>query len=211
MAASVTYNFTNGTASDAEQVDTNFNDLVSYINTNAILKDGTVAFTGVVTGPATDPTLANHLTRKSYVDAKAASEAAAAASALKRVVLIGEAAATATLTASDTVTDITGATSGALALLTGDIVRIRGTFDCVINVSGAMALGVLNIGGSDQARIAPFRATDTNSRATVSQGWLYTVPSDGNYTFKLRGRSPSPTVGAQIFTDHTVIEWTVFR
>lgn len=44
--ASVTNDFTNGTTADAEQVDTNFNDLVTFLNNNVIHVDGSKTMTG---------------------------------------------------------------------------------------------------------------------------------------------------------------------
>lgn len=43
--ASVTNTFTNGTAADAIQVNTNFADLVSFLNNSVVHRDGTKAFT----------------------------------------------------------------------------------------------------------------------------------------------------------------------
>lgn len=71
MAAAVTYTFTAGTAARAAEVNQNFTDLVNYINTNVILKDGSVAFTGIPTLPNADPTNSNHAARKAYVDTQA--------------------------------------------------------------------------------------------------------------------------------------------
>jgi microcystin-dependent protein len=68
-AVSVTYNFVAGTPSVADNVDQNFTDLVTWINTNAVHLDGSKAFTAVPSGPATDPVSANELARKAYVDA----------------------------------------------------------------------------------------------------------------------------------------------
>lgn len=67
---SVTYNFVAGTDAVADNVDTNFNDIVSWVNTNAVHLDGTKAFTGIPSGPSSDPSSANQLTRKAYVDKK---------------------------------------------------------------------------------------------------------------------------------------------
>lgn len=64
----VTNTFVNGAANDGPQVTQNFSDVTSYINTNCIVKDGSVALTALLSGPATDPTSANHLARKQYVD-----------------------------------------------------------------------------------------------------------------------------------------------
>ena len=71
MAANVavTYNFVAGTPSVADNVDQNFIDLVNWININAVHLDGSKAFTAVPSGPATDPSSANQLARKAYVDA----------------------------------------------------------------------------------------------------------------------------------------------
>lgn len=67
--ASVTYdNFVNGTASDADQVDQNFADLVAFLNGEVVHLDGTKTMTGILTLPASPPTGDNHATRKKYVD-----------------------------------------------------------------------------------------------------------------------------------------------
>lgn len=68
--AAVTYTFAAGGTILAAQHNTNFSDLVTYINTHAIHKDGSIAFTAVPSGPATDPTSDNQLARKAYVDAR---------------------------------------------------------------------------------------------------------------------------------------------
>lgn len=68
--ASVPNNFTAGLPSVADDVDANFAAVVNWINTNAVHLDASKAFTGVPSGPATDPTTDNQLTRKAYVDAK---------------------------------------------------------------------------------------------------------------------------------------------
>jgi len=65
---SVTNTFVAGTNAVASAVNTNFADLVSYINTNAILKDGTKTFTVHQPTSAGDPTDPTHLARKAYVD-----------------------------------------------------------------------------------------------------------------------------------------------
>lgn len=67
--ATVTYSFVQGTPANAVEVNTNFTDVITWINTNAAHLDGTKAFTGLVTLPATTPSNANHATRKGYVDA----------------------------------------------------------------------------------------------------------------------------------------------
>lgn len=66
--ASVTHSFTPNTDILSSQVNTNFNDLVTFLNGSTIHKDGSVAATGHLSGPATDPVSANQYTRKAYVD-----------------------------------------------------------------------------------------------------------------------------------------------
>ena len=62
--------FTNGTTISSVDVNENFDNLADFAQNSTVHKDGSVAFTGVVSGPATDPTGSNHLTRKSYVDTR---------------------------------------------------------------------------------------------------------------------------------------------
>jgi hypothetical protein len=69
--ASVTYTFVNNTAADADEVNGNFSDLVTFLNTHVVHKDASVAMTSILSLPASDPTTANQATRKSYVDAAA--------------------------------------------------------------------------------------------------------------------------------------------
>ena len=68
--ASVPNNFTAGTPAVADDVDANFAAVVNWINANAVHLDASKAFANVPSGPATDPTSDNQLTRKAYVDAK---------------------------------------------------------------------------------------------------------------------------------------------
>ena len=68
MAASVTYTFAPATTIAAAEVNQNFDDIVDYLNDSLVPKDASVAFTSVPSGPSTDPTNANHLARKTYVD-----------------------------------------------------------------------------------------------------------------------------------------------
>lgn len=66
---SIPYTFTNGSQNaDATQVNANFSALATFLNTEAIQRDASVAFTQIPLLPATSPTLDNHATRKAYVD-----------------------------------------------------------------------------------------------------------------------------------------------
>lgn len=68
--ASVPYTFTNGTQNaDATQVNSNFSNIVNFLNAEVIQRDGSVAFTAIPTLPASNPSNDNHAVRKAYVDA----------------------------------------------------------------------------------------------------------------------------------------------
>ena len=75
MTLSLPNALSNNTNADATKVQANLDAIVDYINTYAILKDASVAFTGVQSGPASDPTTSNQLARKAYVDATVAAAA----------------------------------------------------------------------------------------------------------------------------------------
>lgn len=66
--ASVTYSFTANTLIKSAEGNTNFSDLVGFLNTQVIHKDGTVAFTAIPSGPGIDPSGDNQFARKAYVD-----------------------------------------------------------------------------------------------------------------------------------------------
>lgn len=70
--ASVPYaDFTPSTAIESDEIEADFQALVDFLNNDVIHADASHAFTGVPSGPATDPTSSNQLTRKAYVDATA--------------------------------------------------------------------------------------------------------------------------------------------
>lgn len=64
--------FTALTNAESSEVNENFNDIVTFINTEVAHLDGSLAFTGVPSGPDEDPASANQLARKAYVDARSA-------------------------------------------------------------------------------------------------------------------------------------------
>lgn len=66
--ATTSYVFANGVTSDATQVDQNFTDLVNFLNSSVVHRDGSTSFTGVPSGPASDPVTDNQLPRKKYID-----------------------------------------------------------------------------------------------------------------------------------------------
>lgn len=68
--ASVTNTFAQNTTAEADEVNANFTDLVNFLNTEILHLDGTNSMAGQLSLYASDPTNANHATRKQYVDRK---------------------------------------------------------------------------------------------------------------------------------------------
>lgn len=66
--ASITYTFTNGTNADGVQVNSNFNSILSFLNSEVIQRDASVSFTNIPLLPSSNPTLDNQAARKYYVD-----------------------------------------------------------------------------------------------------------------------------------------------
>lgn len=61
------YTFSAGTASSA-QVNQDFDDIIAFINTQVVHRDGSKDMTAPLALPASDPTDANQAARKAYVD-----------------------------------------------------------------------------------------------------------------------------------------------
>lgn len=71
--ATVTYpSLQNGVDSDANEINQNYADILSFLNTEVVHVDGAKAMTGALSLPASDPTGDNHAARKLYVDTSVA-------------------------------------------------------------------------------------------------------------------------------------------
>lgn len=68
MSFAVTNTFVDTTTAVAAEVNTNFDDIEGWINGTGMPRDGSVAFTSIPSGPASNPTTSNQLVRKAYVD-----------------------------------------------------------------------------------------------------------------------------------------------
>jgi hypothetical protein len=66
--SSVTYTFTALTKAQAAQVNQNFTNLTTFLNTDVVHVDGSKSMTGALTLPNSDPSNNNHAARKKYVD-----------------------------------------------------------------------------------------------------------------------------------------------
>lgn len=191
--ATVTYSFTQGTPANASEVNTNFSDLVTWINTNATHLDGTKAFTGLVTLPATTPSNANHATRKGYVDAQV--EAPIFKFAREKWT-INASAPVSTINLDVQTTAIVYYTSNTSTNWTANL---RGdgstTLSSLLAVgeSATVALAVVN-------GATPYYPTVVQvDGVTVTPKWLTAAPSGGNansidvYTFVVVKTAATPT------------------
>jgi hypothetical protein len=82
----VTYSFSANTTILSAEANTNFADIVSFLNGEVIHKDAAIAFTNVPSGPASNPSSDNQFTRKKYVDDECDSHVNDRAKIVKRVV-----------------------------------------------------------------------------------------------------------------------------
>ena len=169
--------FNNNTTADATEVNANFTEIESFVNTNVIQKDGSVAFTAVPTGPGTDPTSDNHLARKAYVDEFA-----------KGVV------ARATITANQgsigsTTTDITSLTTGSVTTEAGRDYKV--TIDLSVAVDTvSLPITIILADGSNNQLAA--KAVHSVS-ATQQDGFTLTfvhAPGAGSREYKVRAQCP---------------------
>lgn len=167
--AAVTHTFTAGTAAQAAQVNTNFSDLVSFLNNSVVHKDGSVAMTGQLSLSA-DPTASQHAARKQYVD-----------NAHK---LVGSALRTTDQTGITSETDITTMTTTWTATA-GRWYRIFGKTQFGDNFTGANGELVLHLNGVER---------DSSGFVNVGQGsglglvMYFTNAISGSQTAKLRAR-----------------------
>lgn len=75
------FTFVADTQINPSQVNANFDDLVTFCNQQVVHKDGTVAMTGPLVLPASNPTTDNQAARKAYVDSSAGAASTAATNA----------------------------------------------------------------------------------------------------------------------------------
>jgi len=165
---SIPNSFTNDTNADALQVNANFAAVATFANTEAVQRDASIAFTAVPSGPATDPTTSNQLTRKSYVDAKVAAFVPAALSVTLAMHAADSVDSSKIVNASITGTDIAATT-------------ITGSNIAVGTVTSSNILDATIVGG-DIAASTVTPANTTFGGAWVSTGLTYSNITGGTGT-----------------------------
>ena len=189
----VTYDFVQGTPANADDVDTNFSDITTWINTNAVHLDGTKSFTGLVTLANADPSVANHATRKSYVDGQIAKPLLDYA---RENWVISAAAATGTLNVDVKTAAIAYYTLDATANWT---INLRG--DGSTTLSSLLAVGdsLTVVFAAKQGTSAYLATTIQIDGSVVTPKWLTAAPTSGTsdavdvYTFVVVKTASSPT------------------
>ena len=124
MTLTIPNTISNGTAGDASEIEANFAAIESYVNGSTVNPDGSTAMTGVLTLDNVDPTLADHATRKSYVDGLASPSAWTA------------------VTFQNSWTDLGGVDQTAQYRKIGDVVHLRGMITSGVMSSSAFTLPV---------------------------------------------------------------------
>ncbi len=119
------------------------------------------------------------------------------------------AAASGNLVATNTITDITGATVTFNTVTAAATVLIWGVFDITTTTAGnATAIGHCSVDGTDQTAQALHQLITLNCRETVAQVWTATLSGSGPHTIKLRGVLTSG--GATFGTPHTTVTVQVY-
>ena len=148
-----TYSFTNGTAANAVEVNSNFNAASAFVNTELVNRDGSVAMTGGLTLPG-NPSSPSQAARKQYVDD-------AVAAALPVATIIPWAGAVSVpagylLCDGTSYVQATYPNLYAAILLTYSVAPhqtvVAGSFR-VPDLRGRVAVGLDNMGGSDAGRL----------------------------------------------------------
>lgn len=195
---SKTYTFVPGTDIEAAEVNQNFDDLVTYTNTYVVTRDGSVPFTGIPTvsgTAATNPTNANQLSRKQYVDDQVTTLNAAD---VQRVKMFGAG------------TPIVGSTPD---ISTTQMLVQTGTFSGTTNASGTLASNVSFpvpfVNGLLSIQVTPvYSSTNTtfhSVRVTTQTKTGFNVDSWdlvglGNYSL-------TPTVSKALKFNWTAVGW----
>jgi hypothetical protein len=186
--ASITYTFASGALASAAEVNTNFSDIVAFLNGQVIHKDGSVAFTGGPTWSA-NPSSNNHLARKLYVDGKAGGVVALS---------VGTDGVLAASAASSQFYNWTGSTLGAQNLIAGRWYELFGFLPNVfaatsMNLPYTVSLGLFD--GSTRIQTVDTLQTvaSTGDGLTVCHRWLQSTSESKTYSMRVAQYSGTTT------------------
>jgi hypothetical protein len=112
---------------------------------------------------------------------------------------------------SSTEVDVTGATFTFTTTATAATCNVSVTFDFQCNTASAgnIAIGSLNVDGTDQPRQALFDMNSAGARDTVAQHYQFTVAA-GNHTIKLRAALLATAGSTAVGTNHTNVNLICF-
>lgn len=210
---SVTNDFTGGSPAVADDVDQNFSDIVSFVNTNMVHKDGTVAFTGVPSGPATNPSTDNQFARKRYVDDAIDTDVTA-----HETNFHGTEDITETMLATGSVTNtklgdlaVTAAKIDANAVETAKIKDANVTYDKLQNAVWATgACTHLSLTAASRYQCTFSRDTGASSDIMSASDNAMSIPSNGIYSIQfyiqVTAGDPKLTISSDTATGGVMIE-----
>ena len=185
MAANVTVpnNFVAGAPAVADDVDANFQSILDWINANAVHLDASKAFTAIPSGPASDPTNANHLARKAYVD-------------VGHRGTLGYAQITASQVGITAVTDVTGL-SVTFTAVAGRRYKITAEGYLASSVIDDVCAMQITDGSNNQVQSAQ---TQGSANATIKAvAHAIVVPGAGSRTYKVRALRAGGTGNVTFF------------
>lgn len=133
-----------------------------------------------------------------------------AGSPAKALVASGSVLYASTYTTTSTATALTGMTTGALSLITGDIVVLYAQFDMRNTAATSVGVGDIFDGAVVVGPLAVFGGGTVNARCTVPLSYVYTAASTGSKTFTMRARWTG-AAGTDILITQTALTWQVFR
>lgn len=105
-------------------------------------------------------------------------------------VLVETAVCSSALALTATITDVPGCSVTIETEAANAVYIAYGVFDMeqLAASTTTIAVGILDVDGTDDTRQAIFQGLADNSRATVAQVWTGVLASAGSHTFKLQGQ-----------------------
>lgn len=176
--ADVTYSFTAHTLGESAQVDTNFQDLVDFLNTEVVQRDGTTVMTGQLSLVG-DPTDDSHAARKAYVD-NAATGYLGMGTRVSNITGIGTG-----------LTDLTGyGLTTTVTVKSGH--RIKLTVSAVMQQVGSGGTPILRIYEGSSQKVQGQIALGVSETGSIQRSVVLT-PTAGSHTYHVRGLTTANT------------------
>jgi hypothetical protein len=193
----VTNTFVAGTDALAAEVNQNFTDVRTFVNTQVVHRDGTNAFSVAPTMPsaAAAVTVAGHVANKAYVDAEKADVLANGKPANTAWGVVGSGADTALRTNRMESADINAAVAVTITAPAGRRYKVSGVVSAAQNTLAGLVRLFLYKNGELLAVIG--RASASAGSSVHISGFSWDEPAAGSLTYSLRMSTNAGTVDAQ--------------